>query len=194
MRQKRIRLTEKQKNFAIQYIKNGGNGTKAAMHSYPNITRATAQTIGTKNPNNPKIREYMTQLAEKIGLGQDDILRGLKTIADAGLSKKALAKSTTKETLKAFRLGAELQDMMPSQRKIIDKRTLSLSADIENKTEKELMEQLKGIQKELEFWKKRIEADTLAEQHRKEVGDGKYYDEIRERIDNKNVEVLGEYV
>lgn len=41
--------TVKQKRFIKEYIKSGGNGTKAAMVAYPGTTYSSAASIATRN-------------------------------------------------------------------------------------------------------------------------------------------------
>lgn len=52
-----MKLTEKQKQFADEYIRNGGNGTKAALKA--GYSKKSARTIAKENITKPHILEYI---------------------------------------------------------------------------------------------------------------------------------------
>lgn len=136
-------LTQKQKNFAVQYLKNGGVATQAAVVAYPGIQLSTAATAGHKNIINPKVQNYMRELMDQAGLSDTEIATGLRTVMTAGLSKQSLAKASPKDALQAARMASELRDNFPAQRKEI--KTLSINADLEKLSYLELLVKLDSL-------------------------------------------------
>jgi len=71
------KLTLKQKTFAHEYLRNGGNGTQAAAEVY-DCTYESARAIASQNLARLHIREHIDQLvADSDGLTLDDALESL---------------------------------------------------------------------------------------------------------------------
>lgn len=64
-------LTLKQKKFALEYVKNGGNGTKAAFASY-DTTYDNAEVIGAENIRKPLVIDEVNRILAKKGLNSDE--------------------------------------------------------------------------------------------------------------------------
>lgn len=60
-------LTERQKHFCLYYVKYW-NATKAYLKAYPNVTRMTAETAGSRLLRNDRVRAEIDRIkAEKFG-------------------------------------------------------------------------------------------------------------------------------
>ena len=56
------RITEKQKNFCREYLRNGGNGTKAYLHAYDSKSEQSAAIESSKLLKLDSITEYIATL------------------------------------------------------------------------------------------------------------------------------------
>lgn len=68
------RLTTKQKAFAEEYIRNGGNGTQAAMKVYDTEDNATARSIASENLTKPNIMDELLRTAERLGVTREKVV------------------------------------------------------------------------------------------------------------------------
>ena len=68
------RLTTKQKAFAEEYIRNGGNGTQAALKTYGTEDYKTAQNISSENLSKPIIIEELIKTARRLGVTEEKIV------------------------------------------------------------------------------------------------------------------------
>lgn len=68
------RLTTKQKAFAEEYIRNGGNGTQAALKTYETEDYKTAQNISSENLSKPIIIEELVKTARRLGVTEEKIV------------------------------------------------------------------------------------------------------------------------
>lgn len=68
------RLTTKQKAFAEEYIRNGGNGTQAAMKVYDTEDNATARSIASENLTKPNIMDELLRTAERLGATREKVV------------------------------------------------------------------------------------------------------------------------
>lgn len=68
------RLTTKQKAFAEEYIRNGGNGTQAAMKVYDTESYKTASAISVENLEKPLIIEELVKTARRLGVTEEKIV------------------------------------------------------------------------------------------------------------------------
>ena len=67
-------LTPKQAKFTKEYVKNGGNGTKAALKAYNAKTERTAAAIAAENLTKPNIQQALLRSAERLGITEDKIM------------------------------------------------------------------------------------------------------------------------
>lgn len=74
------RPTTKQKKFVKEYVKNDGNGTKAAMAVYDTTDYATAAAISSENLNKPQVKDAIEAALIKHEITMD---AAIKPIADA---------------------------------------------------------------------------------------------------------------
>ena len=68
------RLTTKQKAFANEYIKNGGNGTQAALKVYDAKNESVASAIAVENLGKPLIIEELVRTARRLGVTEEKIV------------------------------------------------------------------------------------------------------------------------
>lgn len=68
------RLTTKQKAFAEEYIRNGGNGTQAALKTYETEDYQTASSISKDNLQKPLILEELIKTARRLGVTEEKIV------------------------------------------------------------------------------------------------------------------------
>lgn len=77
--------TEKEKKFIKAYVKNGGNGAKAALDAYETKDPRRAATIATKNLQKPKIRDMLKEELNRQGITLE---RALQPISKALVATK----------------------------------------------------------------------------------------------------------
>lgn len=68
------RLTTKQKAFAEEYIRNGGNGTQAALKAYGTDKETVANAISVENLQKPLIIEELVKTARRLGVTEEKIV------------------------------------------------------------------------------------------------------------------------
>ena len=77
-----MKLTDKQRRFADEYIANGGNATQAAAEA--GYSRKTAYSIGAENLRKPQIADYIRERTEAIEEARvakgDEVLKFLTSI------------------------------------------------------------------------------------------------------------------
>lgn len=66
MANKRGEITEKQKNFCQEYIKNGGNGTQAYLSAYNSNSTVAAAIESNRLLQDDRIQEYLRELRKPI--------------------------------------------------------------------------------------------------------------------------------
>ena len=66
--------TLKQKAFVEEYIRNGGNGTQAAMKVYDTEDNATARSIASENLTKPNIMDELLRTAERLGVTREKVV------------------------------------------------------------------------------------------------------------------------
>ena len=68
------RLSFKRRNFIKEYVKNGGNGTQAALKTYNTDDYNTAHVIASEILQNPTIQKTIDETARDVGVTTDTIL------------------------------------------------------------------------------------------------------------------------
>lgn len=69
------KLTPKQAKFVKEYIKNDGNGTKAALKAYNAKNEHTATVIASENLTKPDIQRALLKAAERMGVTEELIMQ-----------------------------------------------------------------------------------------------------------------------
>ncbi len=106
------KLTLKQRQFANEYISNGGNATKAVLKTYDTDNYNAARVIGSHNLTKVNIAEYIDQLLRnRDGLTLDDALESLSQCLHAPMKPTISAG----EKLAAITLLLKLHKAIPSE-------------------------------------------------------------------------------
>lgn len=66
--------TLKQKAFVEEYVRNGGNGTQAALKTYNTDDYKTASAISVENLEKPLIIEELVKTARRLGVTEEKIV------------------------------------------------------------------------------------------------------------------------
>ena len=66
--------TLKQKAFVEEYVRNGGNGTQAALKTYNTDDYKTAQNISSENLSKPIVMEELIKTARRLGVTEEKIV------------------------------------------------------------------------------------------------------------------------
>ena len=74
------KVTKKQTEFAKEFVKNGGNGTQAALKVYDAKTPAAANAIASKNLKKPAVQDALKAELKRQNITLE---RAIKPIADA---------------------------------------------------------------------------------------------------------------
>ena len=69
------KLTPKQAKFVKEYVKNDGNGTKAALKAYNAKNEHTATQIAYENLTKPDIQRALLKAAERMGVTEEKIMQ-----------------------------------------------------------------------------------------------------------------------
>lgn len=125
----RRKPTLRQQKWAQEYLRNGGNGTQAALKAYPDQKEVTAPTTGSRNKYNPIVQIYMQELLDQAGLTDGELATHLSLIIESSTKKKKLAKVTPADGLRGIEMAYKLKDRFPAQRKQIETRTISLNLE-----------------------------------------------------------------
>ena len=98
------KLTLKQKAFADEYIKNGGNATQAAEKA--GYSKKTAYSIGNENLKKPAIKEYIAKQTEQI---DKECNRDIMSLADIQERRSKIAKG---EVVDGFGFSPDFSDQL----------------------------------------------------------------------------------
>lgn len=69
------KLTVKQAKFVKEYVKNDGNGTKAALKAYDAKDETVASSIATENLRKPYIMDELLKAARRQGITEEKIIQ-----------------------------------------------------------------------------------------------------------------------
>lgn len=95
--------TLKQRKFAKEYVKNGGNASKAVMEVY-NTKKKNAHLIGYQNMKKPVVQKTIQELLNKNGLRLEDLTeittKAIKHNLQYGKASQAVGADLLKFTYK----------------------------------------------------------------------------------------------
>lgn len=69
------KLTPKQAKFVKEYVRNDGNGTKAALKAYDVKNEHTANVMAAENLAKPGIQQALLKAAERMGITEEKIMQ-----------------------------------------------------------------------------------------------------------------------
>ncbi len=128
-----MKPTGKQKKFADNYLRTL-NKTGSALGAYNTDNPKVAHNLATRNLNNPKVQGYISEVLDRVGLGDKQLGEELKKIIKASTSRRSLKKTTPADGLRGIELSYKLKDRFPVERKQIE----TISLKLEGKSPKEL--------------------------------------------------------
>lgn len=132
-------LTIKQQLFAKEYVKNKGNGTKAALAVYDTDDDVTAATIASENIRKPQLRKYIDQQLEAAGLSDTYAFQTMQRAIDAGVGEKATNADAIRGLVELFKL----KGYYPNKKKTVEKK--SLTFNLSAKDDSEVSEQFDAL-------------------------------------------------
>lgn len=136
-------MTIKQKKFVQEYIKNNGNGTKAALAAYDTNDYNTAHSIASENLQKPTIRKALRLELERKGISLDYVLDKVRQNMEAGVGVKA----TATDSLRAAETLLKVMGAYPNQNRT--EIQISTRARYEQMTKQELITEQIKIDKEI---------------------------------------------
>lgn len=105
-------ISPKQKAFARQYVKNGMNGTQAALQTYQTSDYATAGDIASDNLKRPEVRSEIERVLQDSGLALPILTDKLNDVIALPIEKKVSAN----ERIRAIEIGLKLHNAFPAQK------------------------------------------------------------------------------
>lgn len=137
--------TLKQIKFAKEYVKNGGNASKAAYEVY-NIKKKNAHTVGYQNINKPVVKRTIQEMLDKNGLKVDELVKmttkGIKHNLTYGKASQAVGADLLKFVYK-------LHNVIPEGKQTTTKEIRKVFIDKDFNTVKEELTQSISLTQEL---------------------------------------------
>ena len=105
------KVTQKQKVFAAEYVKNKGNGTQAALKAYDTTDQKTACSIGTENLSKPVVQNELKRLLKGSNI---TMKRVLGVVSDGLDATKGKGEEDHPTRLRAADMSLKLHGAYPS--------------------------------------------------------------------------------
>ena len=118
----RNKLTFKRRRFAEEYVRNGGNGTQAALKVYNTTKPSVAENIGSDNISLPIVQRTIEEIAKSVGITSDVILQRFNKLS-AFQPEKVSADTVLKSTIEL----AKVLNLYP------DKKSYQFSMSLKGK-------------------------------------------------------------
>lgn len=119
--------TLKQKLFAKAYVKNKGNGAKAARESY-NVSQRNSHNLAFQVLQKPVVQKEISQQLTEAGLGIEDLNNYTKQSIDHNLK---FGKASQAVAASLIALSYKMHNAMPASKKLT--MNLSLKDQVVNK-------------------------------------------------------------
>ena len=126
-------LTTKQKLFVREYVKQNGNGQKAALRVYDAKNGNVARNIASENLAKPNVKEELDRVLQK---GELQLNKITDRLSDIIISEPAKGFSGA-DVLEAVKTGLKLHGVL-TERKVTT--TYNLNADLNKLSKYELIE------------------------------------------------------
>ena len=136
-------LTTKQKLFVREYVKQNGNGQKAALRVYDAKNGNVARNIASENLAKPNVKEELDRVLQK---GELQLNKITDRLSDIIISEPAKGFSGA-DVLEAVKTGLKLHGVL-TERKVTT--TYNLNADLAKLSKYELIERHKKLKQETE--------------------------------------------
>ncbi len=121
---KKVGITLKQKRFAREYVRNGGNASKAALKVYE-VMPKFAKNQGASVLKSPNVQKEIKDILNANGLSLDDLTQKAVDVVNKGLEEGTPSFSSASDMLKFL---FKIHDVVPASK--------SMSAKLNIKTEK----------------------------------------------------------
>lgn len=112
MAQTGLKATFKQKKFALEYVKNNGNGSKAALAAYDTNSN-NAHVIASQNLDKPVVQKEIKKILDKAGLTLETVSEGLREVFLAGVER--IEKATPDHAIAIGNMVYKLNDAYPGK-------------------------------------------------------------------------------
>lgn len=179
------RLTYKQKRFAENYVASKGNATQAVKLVYDPTTDKTVSSIVHDNLRKPHIQEYIQKLLKGSGMDDQTITDSMKTILQAGISKKSLRKASAKDATRILDMALRIRDLYPSKKIEQRSATLTLTKDLNAMTGEQLQVYLENLTTEMKNFNEIVQQSNNERNKRNTLGDS-YYQDLKQRYDTES--------
>ena len=139
---KKRKLTIKQRKFIKAYIKNGGNGTQAALEAFNTTKPNVAGSMAVETLQNPNVQDGLAVALETLGISDEELAKDTYTIVKAGIDNKD--KATPADSLRGIETLLKLKGHLNRE---TGSKTIHL--EYNNLTKGELLKERKRLK---EFW------------------------------------------
>ena len=109
---KRRKVTPKQKAFVAEYVKNKGNGTKAALQVYDTDSEKSASVIAAQNLGKVSVRDELSRLMKESDVTPK---RTLRVVSDGMSATKGNGEPDHPTRLRAADMSAKLNGLYPNK-------------------------------------------------------------------------------
>ncbi|HLE25143.1 MAG TPA: terminase small subunit [Thermodesulfobacteriota bacterium] len=134
---KRRELSLKEKKFAIEYVKNKGNGTAAVKEVYDVKSNVNAAAQAYQKLLKPEIKEEITKILDDNGLDQQFIAQNLKQAIQSGIGERA----NNSDALRGIENLIKLHNLNPISKSA--RLNVSLNSGYDSKNYDELLIELR---------------------------------------------------
>lgn len=128
-----MKPTLKQKRFVQEYVKNNGNGTRAAMKVYDVKDDRTATVIASENLTKPDVKQELERILQTEELSLRRFTDKLSDISGA----EPVKGYSGSDILEAVKTGLKLHGVLTDRKQI---STLNLNAELGKLSKYELLE------------------------------------------------------
>lgn len=140
-RRRNNELSLKEKAFTKEYIKNGGNGTQAALKAFNVKSRENAKATAYKVLKRHHVKLAIDEILNSKGLTLEDLSRYSQQIITKGITE---GKPSFAAASNMIQFGYKLHNVIPATKSVVAK--IDLRQDLQAKTPQELTEMLEKIQ------------------------------------------------
>ena len=131
------KLSLKEKKFAIEYVKNKGNGAGAIKQIYNVSTNRSAAEMAYQKLLKPEIKEEITKILDDNGLDQQFIAQNLKQAIQSGIGERA----SNSDALRGIEQLVKLHNLNPISKSA--RLSVQLNSGYDSKNYDELLIELR---------------------------------------------------
>lgn len=139
MAQNGLTPTLKQKQFAREYVANGGNATQAVLQTY-NADYNNSKVIASHNLDKPAVIQEIDKILTQLNMNTDSwVADRLKKAVDSGIEGKA----TVKDALQAMNMILKVNSSYPVNKSM--KMNISLKGKLTEENTSQVIETVKSL-------------------------------------------------